>query len=709
MFRIIRFPGVLSFLMLAPAVALADVNVLFDLRDPAKTIFPSDLFTDLDLAQDTLRRVALPKPDCAARAVECADIDLLNELDGFSVNPRVSIPFDGAIDPATVSSDTVYLLSLGGRGSFGRRVGIDRIVWDPASNTLFFKPDDLLEQRTRYAVIVTDGIRDTKGRRVEGPQFRRFRSGAPGVAHGDFRRGLDDAARSVEQARRDRLIAATVFTTMSTTTVLERMRREIRGGPSGTATFAIGNAGAVRAVFPVSGIANITAARQVSTAPAFAPGIVPFAALQVVPGAVGQLAFGKFTSPNFLAPGQYIPAIGTRFGRPKVQSRDEIYFDLFLPSGPKPAAGWPVALFGHGFTSDKEVVPFLAAAKLAQQGIATLSINFVGHGFGPFGTITVNTAGGPVTFPAGGRGFDQNGDGVISSVEGTGAAAPRTLIESAGALRQTIADFMQVVREIESGIDVDGDGIADLDASRTYFYGQSFGGFIGAMLLATEPAVAIGVLNVAGGPAIEASRLSPGLRTLVVVPGVAERGLLNLPPLDVPGVGIVPQFNENLPLRDQPPLVNTVPGALAIQTFFDRREWATYVASPLSFAPHIRKDPLPGNRPKSVIVQFAKGDQTVPNPANSALIRAGALLDRTTYYRNDLAFAANPATPRNPHTFLSGVLGPGLAPVVALQAQTQIATFFASEGVTVIDPDGVGPLFEVPIAGPLPEETNFIP
>jgi hypothetical protein len=29
--------------------------------------------------------------------------------------------------------------------------------------------------------------------------------------------------------------------------------------------------------------------------------------------------------------------------------------------------------------------------------------------------------------------------------------------------------------------------------------------------------------------------------------------------------------------------------------------------------------------------------------------------------------------------------------------------------VTVIDPDGAGPLFEVPITGPLPETLNFIP
>jgi hypothetical protein len=50
-----------------------------------------------------------------------------------------------------------------------------------------------------------------------------------------------------------------------------------------------------------------------------------------------------------------------------------------------------------------------------------------------------------------------------------------------------------------------------------------------------------------------------------------------------------------------------------------------------------------------------------------------------------------------------------LAPLIAVGTQTQIATLFASNGVTVIDPDGAGPLFEVPIAGPLPETLNFIP
>jgi len=146
-----------------------------------------------------------------------------------------------------------------------------------------------------------------------------------------------------------------------------------------------------------------------------------------------------------------------------------------------------------------------------------------------------------------------------------------------------------------------------------------------------------------------------------------------------------------------------------VQNYIDWSEWATQSGNPVAYAPHVRKDPLRGQDAKAVIFQFAKGDGTVPNPTNTAIVRAGDLADRTTFYRNDLAFAANPATPKNPHAFLTGLGSPGVAPAVAVAAQTQIAVFFASGGTVTIDPDGAGPLFETPIALPLPEGLNFIP
>ncbi|MDQ3161366.1 MAG: hypothetical protein M3Q92_00825, partial [Actinomycetota bacterium] len=166
----------------------------------------------------------------------------------------------------------------------------------------------------------------------------------------------------------------------------------------------------------------------------------------------------------------------------------------------------------------------------------------------------------------------------------------------------------------------------------------------------------------------------------------------------------------NIPLRNQPPLVNTVPGSGPIQELIENTEWASQSGNPVAYAPHLRKAPLAGVPQKSIILQFARGDQTVPNPTTSAIIRAGDLQGQTTLFRNDLAYAANPAFPKNPHTFLTRIAG--VAPPViqvALAAQEQIALFFASGGTIVIDPDGPGPLFETPMVGPPPEDLAYIP
>lgn len=128
----------------------------------------------------------------------------------------------------------------------------------------------------------------------------------------------------------------------------------------------------------------------------------------------------------------------------------------------------------------------------------------------------------------------------------------------------------------------------------------------------------------------------------------------------------------------------------------------------VAYAPHIRRDPLDGISAKSVIIQFAKGDQTNINPAITAILRAGDLADRATFFRHDLFFAENPTVPKDPHVFLLLITDPAVQEI-ALAAQEQIAVFFASDGVEVIDPDGVGHLFEVPIILPMPEDLFFIP
>ncbi|HJZ54018.1 MAG TPA: hypothetical protein VKE74_03630, partial [Gemmataceae bacterium] len=70
----------------------------FDLDTLDGGPFPSNRFTVADATQLTGRRVDLPLPDAATRPSDFADLSVINTLDGFNVQPRLSIPFSGPID-----------------------------------------------------------------------------------------------------------------------------------------------------------------------------------------------------------------------------------------------------------------------------------------------------------------------------------------------------------------------------------------------------------------------------------------------------------------------------------------------------------------------------------------------------------------------------------------------------------------------------------
>jgi hypothetical protein len=710
------------------------VHALFHLDVQGEAPFPTNHFTVPARNNLTGLRVNLPYPDCQVFIADCQDLTLINQLDGFNMQPRLSIPFDGPIDVNSVTNHDVFLINLGDtvdqREHGSHVVGINQTVWDPPSNTLHVKSDELLDQHTRYALILTNGLRDTQGNPVEASEaFRRFRHDVGGV----YKQELLDAIHAARRLgiREPDIVDASVFTTESATATLEKIRDQIHAATPDPANFNLGPKGG-RTVFNLNDVTGIHWEQQTGdNPPSFTPAELNLSLLRVIPGAVGQIAFGKYVSPDYeVHPGEYIPTVGSRTGRPVVQGSNEIYFNLLLPSGPKPERGWPVAIFGHGspLSKDSSSSTLNVAATMAAHGIATITINVVGHGFGPLSTLTVRqTDGTSVTFPSGGRGIDQDGDHIIQPGEGIYAAPPRTILDFRDGMAQTDADLMQLVRVIEVGMDVDSNGSPDLDGTRIYYFGMSVGGFYGTQFLAVEPDVRVGVLNVAGGARPEPARLSPITRPLLLGNALATR----VPPLiNAPGITEIdhvtvaaPHFNENMPLRNgiplavrladgtsreiRSPVINTVSGAMEIQDAFDHFNWVALSGNPLGYASHLRKDPLPGVPAKSVIFQFAKGDMSVPNPTSTAMLRAGDLADRATFYRHDLAFAHNPALPKNPHFFMLSIDNPAWA-WIAHAAQEQIATFFASDGQETIHPEPAK-YFEVPIQGPLPEDLNYIP
>lgn len=717
----IRFPRIsalplLSIMLLLPALAVAaDVHPLFNVTSTTQSPFPSDFFTVLDHHQNTHLRVNLPFPNCTTNPSDCLDITLLNQLDGFNTQPRLSVPFDGAIDPNSFNSNTVFLVRLGSLfdpdDGPHTVVGINQVVWDPASLTAFAESDQHLQQHTSYLLVVTDGITDATGHAIKASadfrnldddddHGRRHDHDALGFYGDILERALDRDVLRRLNLHHLHIAAASVFTTGSITSTLQKIEEQIDREAPPQVNFSLGTHGE-RTVFSVSSVIGILFGQQNNTAGPLHVVPVPTPALQVFPGSVATIAFGKLTAKNWETAGGFIPVVPTRTGVPAVQSTEDLFFNLFIPAGTAPAGGWPVAIFGHGFGDNKDNSPYAVASTLAHNGIATIAINAQGHGFGAGGTLTVIQGTGATVLPSGGRGVDQNGDHIIGSTDGLFATGAQSDIASRDGLQETVADLMQVVRAIQGGIDVNGNGHTDLDANRIYYFGQSLGGIYGTVFLGAEPDVRVGVPNVPGGSLTDIARLSPNFRPLLALFLVSRvPSLLNGGPSG---------FTDNVPLRNQPPFINTTPGAIAIQTFLDYGNWLQQAADPVAWAPFVREHPLPGHPVKHVIIQFARGDETVPNPTATALVRSGELTDRTSFFRNDLAFAADHTFPKNPHTFLTNIAGTANVAAVAIGAQTQIGVFFSSGGALTIDPDGPGPLFEVPIGGPLPEDLGFIP
>src|SRR2546428_13405343 len=95
------------------------------------------------------------------------------------------------------------------------------LVWDPDTNTLHAESDELLDQHSRYALIVTNGVQDAVGDPVETSEaFARFRHdlnfGQTKVsALKAYRKVLLDALEAAKKAggRHRDVVVAMVFTT----------------------------------------------------------------------------------------------------------------------------------------------------------------------------------------------------------------------------------------------------------------------------------------------------------------------------------------------------------------------------------------------------------------------------------------------------------------------------------------------------------------
>lgn len=658
----------LVFLGLLPVFASAATTAFY-------SPFPSDVWTVSDASQKTGIRVNLPSPDCKAQVTACKETALVNQLDGFSVRARVAVQFSAPVDAGTVAGG-IFLLGL----DTHVRVPLDQVEFDPTTNTVYGKPASVLQEGARYAVIVTSAVTD--------------RGGAPVAADPAFLACLKatdaycSALASAVAVFSQPVVDASVFTTMSATNWLASARSVVANTPAGTALLQ------PQSAFPIATLATFVLHEQTGANPTrFSDFSLPIDPTLLA--GLDRIVIGSFRSPNYLQSDQTIAPGPAPAANPPANT---IYFNALVPFAAKPAAGYPVVVFGHGFGDSRWGGPTAVAPTLARNGFAVVAINAVGHGYGALSTVSfTDKSGKTVTIPAGGRGLDLNGDGTIDSEEGCPLVTPVAL-GLRDCFRQTVVDLMQLAHAIRTGIDLDGDGTPDLDVSRIYYAGESLGAMYGTVFTATEPTVRAAMLNVGGGSTIDIARWSPAYRDLAI-----EAMATRVPPL----LNRRGTYNEDYVLPGQPPHVVRLAGAMAIQNVFESLEWLSMTGDPLAFAPHLKAP---------VLWQFARADRTMPNPATTNLIQAANGQASTWEYRHDLARAKAPDLPLNPHAFLALFVSldggtvqlPSLnALSVTLDAQQQMAGFFNADGASIPNPNVLStaffgfPVFQQPAILPL--------
>src|SRR5439155_75019 len=122
------------------------------------------------------------------------------------------------------------------------------VVWDTFTNTLHVESDELLDQHTRYVLVVTKKVLDADGKAIKAAKaFLDFVDDLNTASTGDpaldaYRTSLRNALDQIDAAGvvpRAAVVAASVFTTQSVTALLEKIRDQIRAVTPAPANFLL--------------------------------------------------------------------------------------------------------------------------------------------------------------------------------------------------------------------------------------------------------------------------------------------------------------------------------------------------------------------------------------------------------------------------------------------------------------------------------------
>jgi pimeloyl-ACP methyl ester carboxylesterase len=642
----------------------------------------------------------------------------LNTLDGFSTYGSLRTTFSKGLNAASVTKQNAFLLNptTGAIAAF-------RPVLASVDNTatLIFEPDrpsfgavtsavTPLAPETTYLAILTNGLLDAAGKPVEpDTTFALFRSRSP-LANPDgtllfgsllsnktpeslgcsgtttekeacaraTRATLEAGRRSYDQIftalerpplslAREKIVLLWTIKTQSTYKALLGLRASLIGNPQGVPAVMTRNSERT-----VPGWAFFSGANAET----------PYIAVDTFQNGctLSPLLLRKPTE-TFRVDGSGNPIVAANF----------IPYVLAIPKGNRPATGWPVAIFGHGLGGWRYHMIGIANA-LAAVGIATIAIDHPWHGDRTNLILGgTDASGNPVAgtensnnpsacvprlpnapeaesrghqCPVGstpqldGTCQDASGNEVPKLLSGAKMLNPANLFATRDNFRQAALDLMQLVYTLRTRT-VTNDGIS-FDPTQIFYVGQSLGGIVGPLFLATEPAVRIGVLNVPGGGISHVIQETASLSLCKpVFDGLAQAGVC-----------------VRADAINQPCKCNDT---AAYRQFMHIVQWVVDPADPINYANNLVEKPLwclAGNslvpcavgggtpQPKKVLVQKMANDPIVPNSTTHALV--GAMGPKVCY-----------------REFTGGSHGFLVDPsnlTLARQAQYQVLSFLLSHG-----------------------------
>ncbi|MFL5310873.1 MAG: hypothetical protein ACJ79H_10515 [Myxococcales bacterium] len=349
--------------------------------------------------------------------------------------------------------------------------------YERSTRTLIARPVLPLAQEKRYAVILTDRVRDAQGRAVVPP--------GSGVNHPAQNGELAPVLGRLPPGVRVQDIAyAWAFTTQSTTRDLEAIQRGLRlqgplAGigfqyppatspltPTGRGTtlltvlperdrFALTDPLAYR--LPADELAPILS--DPAVAPFLGtPDAATLSALLETFRYIDYFVSGKFVSPSFIGVPSGAPQEGTfqidlASGQAHTQPEDVTFLLAVPKSNGAHVPPFPTVLTGHGYTGTRSADLLAFAGTFAKYGLATISIDAYGHGLDPtaFAPVAQSLAGHGLRSFANalltGRARDLDNDGLRDP---GGDFFSADAFHTRDAVRQSVVDWMMLVRILRS-------------------------------------------------------------------------------------------------------------------------------------------------------------------------------------------------------------------------------------------------------------------